>query len=385
MRPGPDPRVNPEELAPRYISPSDEYFIPEIVTYSLFVTFEGKEISDAPKLLKLRLTNPSNYNDIATTAERCVKAHYDPSVLAGRSVNFRHGDCTIVCQHSNENENNTHVQALSTKADWKDICTVITNLWTSSRHESIHLDIRLEYFGLLTKSINADESFAEAKRHEIWCLMKPSFDDRKYIPLADLMRVKSRDMIRSIIIEDPTLSMLPAAKEAFVEKVYEKASILLTQCVLAQLGMGCLKALLDKDITDNTYPLEPHHCCHDKCGPNFGNLLSGQGGFHAAVFFMPGEHQEIPRGTVVPIHYCPKDDPKSSADIDQALAPRGKPRFPSGKRETDKTKAHCGSGAYSNVYRVRIDPAHHTLSKVSQPDKPLSLRTLWSTVKHSLH
>lgn len=172
------------------------------------------------------------------------------------------------------------------------------------------------------------------------------------------------DMVRGIITDDPTV--LPAQKERFIQDVYKKASILLTMCVLTQLRMECLKALLDKGKGDDTYPLEQKDCCHKKCGPNFDNLLQYQGGFHAAVFFRPGEHKKLYKGTVVPIHYYPKEFDATACSAESPVVPsEGEREFDDDDKDSEKYRAHCGSGVYSNVYRVRIDPAHHKLTKVS--------------------
>lgn len=170
-----NPEVDFYQSLSRSVSPADGYIIPETVTYSLYITFEGQEVANAPKNILISPNNPSSYDDIAAVAEGCVEAQYGPTALAGRSVNFRQGDCTITCDKHEENDHDKPTQGLSNQADWKDICTVLTNLWTSSRHKNIHLDIHRDYFGLLTRRVS-DESFANAKRGEIWTLMKSAFD-----------------------------------------------------------------------------------------------------------------------------------------------------------------------------------------------------------------
>lgn len=354
------PHADIEDSSSGSASPPDGYIIPETITYTLHVSFEGEEVPNTSKDVPIHPNNPSSYAEIATAAEACVEVQYGPTALAGRSVNFRHGECTITCD---ERSIRKHTQGLCTPADWKDICTELINLWKSSRHQKIHLDIYREYFGLLTRRIS-DESFADAKRGEIWRLMKSAFDGRRYIPRSDLLRVASKDMIRAIIIDDCTV--LTEQKEGFIEEVSKKAPKLLAMCVHAQLRMECLGELLKNGQSDETYPLEQRHCCHPKCGPNFEILLQYQGGFNAAEFFKPGEHKKLPRATVVPIHFHPKDiDPTVSVDKPQETSSEEETRSDDEDATSDKQRAHCGSGAYSNVYRVRIDPAHHRLAKVS--------------------
>ena len=342
-------------------TPADGYIIPEIVTYTLHVQFEGQEVPNEYRDIPINPNNPSNYGNISKTAAACVE-RYHSTALAGKSLNFRNnGACTITC---NESHIGRHTQGLSTESDWKDICTVILNFWRSSTHHEIHLDIYREYYGLLTRRIS-DERFAEAKRQEIWRLMKTAFDGRKYIPRLDLTRIASMDMIREIVTDDPTVE--PTQKETLIQEAYKNGPILLTMCVHAQLRMECLKVLLDNKITDKSYPLGQRDCCHEKCGANFDVLLQYQGAFNAAVFFKPGEHQKLPKATVVPIHFHPKSsNPTTALEDPQETSSDEEMTSDEEDANSEKRRAHCGSGAYSNVYRVRIDPAHHRLTKVNK-------------------
>ncbi len=120
---------------------------------------------------------------------------------------------------------------------------------------------------------------------------------------------------------------------------------------------------------DNTLPSTPlanKHCCHQRCGPRFKQLLVVQGGFYAAEFWEPGEHKRLHSCTVVPMQYHPKEsqeddylneETETLSEVEEGGHDEG--------MTTPAQKACCGSGAYSNVFRVRMDPAHHRLSKVS--------------------
>ena len=315
------------------------------------------------------MNQPSSYDDIVSQAYTSVEVIFGATTLKGRSLNFRYGDCTITCDDRGIGK---HTQGLSTRQDWIDICTVVMNFWSSSRHKNIHLDIYRNYFGLLTRRIT-DESFASAKRTEIFNLMQTAFDGREYISRTDLSRVASKDMIQEIIIDDPTIE--PAQKEDFIQEVEKKARNLLTLCVYAQLRMECLRELLVKHgLSDETFPIEKKHRCHLRCGPNFNNLLKSHGGFNAAVFFKPGEHKKLHKGIVVPIHYRPREDgpaPYTGEGRTTMSEKEGKKDHEE-EDNPEKKAAHCGSGAYSNVYRVRIDPAHHKLTKVwKQPSSKI--------------
>ena len=344
-------------------TPAEGYIIPEIVTYTLHVQFEGQEVPTPYEYKDRRIYSniPSIYGDISKAAAACVEAQYSTTALAGRSLNFRNnGACTITCE---ERHIGRRTQGLSMESDWKDICTVISNYWRSSTHHKTHLDVYREYYGLPIRRIS-DERFAETKRQEIWRSMNTAFDGRRYIPRLDLTRIASMDMIRETITDDPTVET--NQKETLIQEAYKNGPILLTMCVHAQLRMECLKMLLDNGISDESYPLNHRNCCHERCGANFDILLQYQGAFNAAVFFTPGQHQKLPKATVVPIHFHPKDsNPTTTLGDPQETISEEEMTSDEEDANSEKKRAHCGSGAYSNVYRVRIDPAHHRLTKVN--------------------
>ena len=343
-------------------TPADGYVLPETITYTLHITFEGDAVLHEHKNKSIHPNDSSSYISIEKASKECVLTQYEQTALMGRELNFRQGTCTITCEDSSVRK---HTQGLSTAADWKDICTVLVNLWKPSMHHSIHLDIYREYFGLLNRSLSDD--FAKAKRSELYRLMKLGFNGHKYIPLSDLKRVASMDMIRGIIIDDATIKH--ADKEELIREVYDKAPILMTMCVFTRLRMKCIKALLSRGVNDKTYPLEDRNCCHVECELDFYNLIRDQGTFHTATFFKPGEHKELPIATVVPIQFYPKDqDSTTVVDWPQRMSSEDAVLF--------KQRAHCGSGAFSNVYRVRIDPGHHKLAKVSEASGSYSIRIL---------
>lgn len=340
-------------------SPVGDVAIPETVTYTLHITFEKEDVPVLGNSGSIRLYDASDYQKFKQFAENCVKQHCEPA-LVGRSLNFRIGDCTIVGDNDEK-----QVQALSTQEDWVDICTVLMNFWNSNKHQHQHLHITRDYFGLLTKR-TSDKSFATLKKMEMYELMKEAFDTRRYIPRTDLMTITSKDMVRQIILEDPAIE---SEQETFINEVLRRARKLLATCVYAGLGMRCLKHLLDKGHDDNnlpSQPLENKHRCHKKCGPQFETLVLVQGGFYAAEFWRAGEHQALHNRTVMPLHYHPFDHHNDSVRSGaRETTSEFEDRELDDEENLTKQLACCGSGAYSNVYRVRLDPEHHRLSKVN--------------------
>jgi len=140
--------------------------------------------------------------------------------------------------------------------------------------------------------------------------MKEASGGSEYIPRTDLLRLTSMDMVRPILLEDPIPEQQQPDQDFFIEDVLGRARKLLAACVYTNLRMKCLKALMDMGHDDNTLPSTPltnKHCCHQKCGPRFKQLLVVQGGFYAAEFWKPGEHKRLHSCTVVPMQYHPKE------------------------------------------------------------------------------
>lgn len=197
--------------------------------------------------------------------------------------------------------------------------------------------------------------------------MSKGFDGRRYIPTSILSQVTSQEMIHEILREDPLPDATHSQQEEFTKCVLERGRKLLAMVVSASLNISCLRRILDQGHSDQGLlqrPLTDDDLCHkDYCDPSFGYLVQIQGGFSAARFLEKGQHQDLHKSTVIPIHYC-------SSDADQSLGEATKSRSEAGQRcqqegEKEKKDSYCGSGAYSSVYRVKIDPAHHSLSEVS--------------------
>lgn len=344
-------------------SPVSGLVMPETIEYTLKITFEKEEVPLTQNRGLIRLNDASDYQKFEKVAEDCVKEHY-MSALAGKSLNFRNGDCSIIGDN-----NYKQVHGLSSQEDWRDIHTILVNYWTSSRHKHQRLDITRDYFGLLIRK-KSDETFASSKGLEMDRLMKEAFDGRHYIPRTDLIRITSADMIREIILEDPIPEFNRSEHDVFVHKVLKDAPKLLAACVYTELRMGCLKHLLDAGHNDNTLsvrPLDNKDRCHDKCGRRFKNLVSVQGGFYTAEFWKAGEHKKLHRCTVVPVQFHPQEEQDNGLRHERSdMNLEIEANKPDDEEVTPlQRRAYCGSGAFSKVYRVRLDPEHHRLSKVS--------------------
>lgn len=238
-----------------------------------------------------------------------------------------------------------------------EICTILIDFMISKKHSNLHLQISREYFALQKKSVSLG-SFASTKRLEIIDLMRSSFLQKSYVPCTDLLRFTSPEIIREMIFDEPPQNVKSSEIEDFIESVVLNARKLFAQCIFAGLTMGCLHTLLAKGLSDKNFPLEATHCCHKKCRANFRNIIKDQGGFRAAEFNKAGLHQKIHSKVVVPIEFHFKDNYLKEEIANYSEDESTKIGF---KVESSKKNARCGSGAYSNVYRVKVNHDHHRL------------------------
>lgn len=352
-----------EEIPRSLANSTGENKFSRTVKCSLHVTFDGS--TSRNDLTNFDYKEHDFYRTIEKIAEEHVKrAHAGAGALIAKQLNFKYGNCTIVSE-----EKERHGIPLTTQADWNDVCKILDRCGKASSHHALHLHVFRDYFPYRSRA-SSEASFAGTKRMEIQSLMKRASDGmrgRLYIPRPALMRFTSRDNIREIIIQDARLNMTMTLeeKEEFILDVQTKSRYLLAMCVHARLKMDCLKVLLGKGLTDESLPLTDDHCCHAKCTLEFDALLDKQGGFATtARFDNVGEHQDFHPSVVIPIHYQPVDMDEEEFVI-QGRAKDWDKRGTAGSKDSPKWKAYCGHGAYSNVYRVRVDPDHHRLSKVS--------------------
>ena len=349
---------------PAFGDPSDHTNIPKSIKCLFHITFDGVPAPVVAKSLAIDYTEPNSYQKLEKISQDVAREAPSEIHMAER-IYFRYGNCTVVGQQV-ENIG----LPLTTKEDWESVCAILVNYWRSDPLRSLYVDIFRDYFSYRSRAAS-ELSFAATKRREIHNLIKYASDDKRYIPRTALMRFNSLQNIREIIIEDDRLDMKPEEKENFIQRVQSKAPCLLALCVYAGLKMRCLSRLLER-FSDASLPLQRQDCCHDgQCGPDFDNLVAMQGCFMPARFDVIGGHQDFHHSIVIPVHFIPVEE--GPDDIIKAGRQRDLQKVKGGSsRVVDdvKERACCGSGAYSKVYRVRIDPDHHRLSTVSST--PLS-------------
>ncbi|KAF6234580.1 hypothetical protein HO173_007206 [Letharia columbiana] len=344
--------------APAVGDPPDAFDIPKSIKCFFHITFDGSTAPVVANSSAIDYTDPNSYQEV----EKIALDHARGAHVA-KQINFKYGNCTVIGDHVEKTG-----LPLTTREDWDGVCAILVNYWRSDPQRTLRVDIFRDYFSYRSRA-TSEASLAATKRQEIHSLIKYASEDKQYIPRTALMRFNSLENIREIIIQDNRLDMAPEEKEHFIQIVHSIAPRLLALCVYAKLKMECLNILLAKRFSDANLPQQRQDCCHDKCAPDFALLLGMRGCFTAARFDNVGEHQNFHRSDVIPINFIPVEE-----DQDEIMKAGRQRDLEKGigntSRVADEAKksACCGSGAYSNVYRVRIDPDHHRLLKNKEAD-----------------
>jgi len=343
--------------------------IPATVTCSIHVTLDCSPTAQATGDLIVHYREPNSYQEIERLVENQVN-NARSKALSEKQLYFKYGNCTLI----GEDVERIGIP-LTTQDDWGNVCTILVSFWKSKPRRLLHLHVFMDYFSYRSRA-SSEKSFAGTKRSEMLSFMERASDGRRYFPRTVLMRFLTPGNIREIVLQDARLDLSMREKEDFIHNVQAKAPDLLAMCVYAGLKMECLKALLWKGLTDAALPLDYSHCCHSECEAEFDILIDRQGGFgKTATFDTVGEHHTFHRSVVIPIHYQPVDLDEDAFVIEGRERDWDKDkRGTAGDKDSLKWKSCCGHGAYSNVYRVKIDREHHKLSRVSNATSTIAGR-----------
>lgn len=367
-----DKSVSLEDRKPVSLSPADRPSIIQPIHYSLHIEVEGSEVPGLDASRPLRINNDDGYQEIEDVAEKLVRGHFEDA-LASKELYLRYGSGTIVGDPSYGSgtivgdPSYLGVQTLMDREEWQNLCKDLDQLWTSKlprSYKNLRLDIFRKYHAVHNHAFGK-KTFATTKRDEIGSLMQQTFNEKDYITRTDLKRVISMNTIRKIILETPPEGMKSQRQEDFVLHVQRMAPRLLAMCVYAKMNMTCLERLLEKGLSDASLPLDLNNCCHPDHREDFRTLLSQQDRFMAAVFWVKGQHQEFTESAILPFRYEPKETRPDRLVPEEINIESNNDNSVDDGDKSAKKKSHCGSGAFSNVYCVKIDPDHHNLSKVS--------------------
>ena len=342
------------DSTPRPQSPAEQSFIPSTITCNLLVTFENLQHRNE---FSVPLHEPESYQRIEGEAETHAKILSAKSI-GSKELKFSYGNCTIVSHTGTKTRH-----PLRSAEDWSKVYKAVVGYWNSQTREVFRLFISRHYLVSQEKPI-VGKSFAKEKKLEIYDRLQTAWEKETYIARNVLEMVISDEAIKGIIKEGPPNGLTQEQQDAFILDVQAKGRILSAMCINASLTMDCLKKLLDSGLKDSTLPLEEKNQCHRDCRAEFAKLVKCQGGFQAERFVV-GEHKTLHSHAVVPLHFCSRADAKGDIDREVTEICGDKAQSSPKKERASKEDAWCGAGAYSNVYCVKLNPDHHSLSEVS--------------------
>ncbi|KAL8937591.1 MAG: hypothetical protein Q9216_004349 [Gyalolechia sp. 2 TL-2023] len=321
------------------------------VTYSLCLTFLRR---DSPNLSFYASRQPNADDDIGRYAEQRVIRYVQdtcPHELVDKELHFRTGTALV------ETVDGRKSYDLSRESDWN-LQRIIRPNYTGP----VHVEIHREYIALRICA-EANKTFANTKRDELASMKCKAADRLRYFPRLDVELIASCGTIAKMIAEDTSSAMDSAEKEGFANTVYHDARALFTSCIHAQLDIRCLKRLIENGWNDGrlkVQPLEEDDLCHEACRTNFDNLLEWQKSFRVAEFLTVGHHQDFDTEQTVPFQYCPNRAQEVNTSRENSTS--GNAIVQTQARSSDKDTARCGSGPFSEVFRVKMDPSHHKLA-----------------------
>ncbi|KAL8747676.1 MAG: hypothetical protein Q9190_000472 [Brigantiaea leucoxantha] len=333
---------------------SQSHVIPESIHCSLLIKFAVEPPKTFRRQIMLNFNEVDGYKNIEHTADRYVKEEFADDLDNEEFPFFRRGKCIVVSRLKPP-----RCFTLSSQASWKMVYTEILKSYALNTDEHIRLEVERDYDAL---SKSGPESIVY---HQIGSLMKTSFSGRPYISCSDLDRIMTIEAVEELITSEAPAMLTGAKLQSFIQEVHTKAPKLLAMCIFAEISPRCFIYLfIEKRLYDDKLPLAAGDCCHRVHKNKFDRLVGNQGGFSAAQFNIVGDHQSLSSDTVVPIYYHPTEGNEKSINQDEG---QGTPNLGSeshpGRRKS-KDNACCGTGAFSAVYRVKIDPDHHQLSEV---------------------
>jgi hypothetical protein len=267
--------------------------------------------------------------------ERAISAHLaQQEELASKDeeLYFQGGYCIVRGERTTKRSSYLDTSADSTA---NSVLQAAALFLCDVRGEKFDLEIHLEYatFGMQR---SPQESYAEFLQQALDLKMVKNFDGHKYIPRADLRLFCQRSVIRSSVDNEPQFgSWTQTARDAFSEQIAVQMPRLHAVCIYAGFSLSFLQHLAESGHSDHDRPPEAHKCEVPSCRFRLRRFHETQSSFFPAVFEKDQHFHEWNDDILLPIQFNKKTD-----DV--------------------------GHGAFSTVYRVQIDPAHHSLShKVS--------------------
>ncbi|KAL3421148.1 protein kinase domain-containing protein [Phlyctema vagabunda] len=312
---------------------------------TLFQDFDEEEIIDIPP----SSTTDQVYDYIQNTKQ--FAEDYCKINLTDKELSLAEGNCLIYCKTETRDSHPQLQESypLRNLDDWGTIEAVVAN-HARTGHTDILINItrKLE---LGSKRITMPDS------RNIWLWKdlargtKSTLDKScVYIPKAHLEQLITSEVVTSVVQEDNNLS-IPIEnvedRKALADEIYHRSHILFASVVYERLSFKLLERLVgDKSMELNDSPLPseyPHWLDDEDLQLEYNKLYHGQWLCRAAVFNIAGKHQDFNEKVVVPY----------------------------------LSKEQFDHGAFSVLYKVRIEASHQTIYEIPDEKNPeLALKVI---------
>jgi hypothetical protein len=333
----------------------------------LNVTFDGLDVLCDHKGPDVRRDDEGEFRKLRKVAEDAIRQKYDdiladmrmekPNPLLYLDVLYiRHGSCRVVSGNKKQD-----ASVLDDEKKWTEtLSRIILNFvhkdmnsgiekGGSAGYSEFQISIDWEFSSLHLKE-SKDESYSKVVKKEMARKTKPSIRrNAEFLPHSDLNNIFSMQTIRTLVEKDNSLSE-HVDREEFSRDIFKSARKLLAICVLAKVELAFLKELRVIGIGDAALPLDKDKYPTVSENEDFRDLIKFQSQILAHRFVNPRskehrnkDHLELGPDVVLPITF-----------------------------EVNPEKSKIGHGAFGEVYKVLIDPAHHPFSAVGLQDPPMN-------------
>lgn len=341
-------------VANPYLSQVGSALIPRQVPCQLTLKYNGRTQEIFNDYLPWNDSFKQKFAQFNKIALQSLQQHHEPQ---SKSIYRRLGRCHLIrdqdgCIYASK--------ILENEQQWSEVLPfLVTSFCPNHPHEKFRLKIIWEYSDLDVPSVPGERYRVTIKKHLHSKRLK-NWQNKTFIPRKDVDEILRDSTIRELVKSDKSLSSLasqgtndsyPYDEETFIDDVTNGASRLLGLCIYEDLPLACLYHLMKPNregsstgFRDVDLPLKEEDCPDQAHKVEFSKLVERQGGFKAHVFERPG-----PEGTHTrPRNYTLTDDVVIPITFDE---------------KTDR----LGYGGFGEVFKVYINPDHHSFGSVSLP------------------
>lgn len=346
-------------LANPYLTQVGSTLVPKKVPCQLTLNYNGKTYESFDDHVPWNDSFKQKFARFDKSALQSLQQHDEPR---SKSLYRKSGRCRLI---RDDNGFVYDSKILENEQQWSEVLPfLVTSFCPRYPYVKFHLEIVWEYSDLYVPSVPGEKYRVTIKK-KLHSKSQKNWQNKTFIPRKDLDEILRDSTIRELVKSDKSLSGLASQtandpyayhEETFINDVTNSASRLFALCIYEDLPLACLYHLMKPNregssngFRDVDLPLKEEDCPDQAHKVEFSKLVERQGGFKAHLF-------ERPEGTNArPIHYTLTDDVVVPITFDE---------------KADR----LGYGGFGEVFRVRINPDHHSFRSVSLP-----LLKVWTT------